>query len=70
MNEKEVPFFSSQALCFAQSLFMCVKPEKISFFFEKGQNGNFAEIVQAKTWKFSRSQMMKWTSPLESSHEI
>ena len=47
-----------------------VKLEKISFYLEKGQNGNFVEILQAKTWKFSRSQMTKWTSPLESSREI
>ena len=39
-------------------------------FSEKGQNGNFAGIVQAKTWKFSRSRVMKRTSPLNSSHEI
>ena len=38
-------------------------------FSEKGQNGNFFETVQAKTWKFSRSRMMK-RSPLESSQKF
>ena len=47
-----------------------VKPGKISFFSEKWQNGNFVEIVQAKTSKFSRSWMTKRTSLLESSREI
>ena len=45
-------------------------PRKFHFFSQKGQNGDFFEIVQAKTWKFSRSRMMKRTSPLESSREI
>ena len=39
-------------------------------FSEKWKNGNFAEIVQAMTWKFSRSRIMKQISPLESSREI
>ena len=39
-------------------------------FSEKEQNDNFAKIVQAKTWKFSISRMMKRTSLLESSREI
>ena len=39
-------------------------------FSEKGLNDNFAKIVQAKTWKFSISRMMKRTSLLESSREI
>ena len=42
-----------------------------NFIFSKtGQNGNFVEIVQDKTWKFSKSRMTKQTSPLESFREI
>ena len=39
-------------------------------FLEKGHNGNFVKIVQAKTWNFSRSRMTKQISSLESSREI
>ena len=38
-------------------------------FSKKRQNGNFAEIVHAKTWKFSRSRMTKRISSLNSSCE-
>ena len=48
----------------------CKTQENFFFFSEKGQNGNFSKIVQAKTWKFSISRMTKRTSPLELSHEI
>ena len=50
--------------------FRNVKPEKISFFLKNGKKVIFVEIVQAKTWKFSRSRMTKQTSPLELSREI
>ena len=32
------------------------------------ENGKM--VISIKIWNFSRSQMMKRTSPLESSHEI
>ena len=34
------------------------KTRKNFNFSEKGQSGNFIEIVQAKTWKFSRSHAL------------
>ena len=40
-------------------------PRKKPNFFEKGQNCNFDQNPE-----FSRSRMMKGTSPLGSSHEI
>ena len=49
---------------------MFCKTQENFIFSEKGKNGNFIETVQAKTCKFSRSQMTKQTSPLESSREI
>ena len=48
----------------------CNKTRENFIFSEKGQNGNFTEIVKAKNWKFSRSRMMKRTSPIKSSLEI
>ena len=42
----------------------CETPRK-SNFLKKGKM-----VILIKIRKFSRSQMMKWTSPLESSREI
>ena len=41
-----------------------VKPEKNSIFFKKGKT-----VILIGNKKFSRSRMMKRTSPLNSSHE-
>ena len=52
---------------------------KTKFFLRRGEyktreNSNFLKkgktLISVKTRNFSRSQMMKWTSPLESSREI
>ena len=39
-------------------------------FSEKWQNGKLPLMYKLQNWKFSRSRMMKQTSPLDSSREI
>ena len=43
--------------------------EKLNFS-EKGKNSKFMLQCRLKTYKFSRSQMKKWTSSLDSSRKI
>ena len=47
----------------------CKTREK-SNFHEKWQNSKLSLQYRLKTYKFSRSLMMKRTTPLDSSHEI
>ena len=42
-----------------------VRPDKIPIFLKKGKI-----VISVKNQNFSRSWMMKWISPLESSREI
>ena len=42
-----------------------VQPKKNSIFLKNGKT-----VISVENQKFSRSRMMKWTSPLNSSHEI
>ena len=42
-----------------------VKPGKNSFFLKNGKT-----VILVENHKFSRSRMMEWTSPLNSSREI
>ena len=39
-------------------------------FSKKGQNNGLLISYGLKTWNFSRSRMMKWTSQLDSSSEL
>ena len=39
-------------------------------FSEKGKNGKLPLVYKLQNWKFSKSQMMKQTSPLDSSRKI
>ena len=47
----------------------CNTRENLNFF-EKGQNGKLPLLYKLQNWKFSKSWMMKRTSPLDSSREI
>ena len=58
---------------------MIVQNFRTKFFLRRGEcntgeNCNFLKkgkmVISVKIQNFSRSQMMKWTSPLESSHKI
>ena len=44
---------------------VCVKPEKNSIFLKNGKI-----LILVGNRKFSRSRMMKWTAPVNSSREI
>ena len=50
-------------------VYTCETRETLNFS-EKWKNSKLPLMYKLKKWKFSRSQMTKRTSPLDSSHEI
>ena len=57
--------FGNDLLCTKFLKKLDIKPGKNSIFLKKGKT-----VILVENWKFSRSRMMKRTSPLNSSHEI